>query len=118
MEINAEAVLLECVWLLAKPQLKTVRRLASVIENRLEVPGERDRFWHTARVRLGKLHRARSTRPLADRDRTAQARTSAEGTSFNVAIRHFGTGKEWSGFYQWRRSRVCQGPEQGVPSVA
>ena len=58
-----DAILLERVLLEGRPQLKIVFRVASVIEDRLNDPAERERFWSVARARLGKLHR------LSSRDR-------------------------------------------------
>ena len=46
-----------------RPTLKIICRVASVIEERLNDPAERDRFWHVAGARLSKLHR------LSPRDR-------------------------------------------------
>jgi hypothetical protein len=58
-----EAVLCERVLLEGKPTLKIVCRIARVIEDRIGETSERDRFWHSARARLGRLHR------LSPRDR-------------------------------------------------
>jgi hypothetical protein len=55
-----DAILLERVLLEGRPQLKIVFRVASVIEDRLNDPAERDRFWSSARARLGKVHRLSS----------------------------------------------------------
>jgi hypothetical protein len=51
-----DAILLERV-LGDRPHLKIVFRVASVIEDRQNDPAERDRFWSSARARLGKVHR-------------------------------------------------------------
>ena len=58
-----DAILVERALLDGRPQLKIVCRVASVIEDRLNHPAERDRFWSVAHARLGKLHR------LSSRDR-------------------------------------------------
>jgi hypothetical protein len=58
-----DAILLERVLLEGRPALKIVCRVASVIEERLNDPAERDRFWHVAGARLSKLNR------LSPRDR-------------------------------------------------
>jgi hypothetical protein len=52
-----EAILLERTLLAGKPQLRIVCRLARYVEYWVEDPAERDRFWHDARARLGRLHR-------------------------------------------------------------
>jgi hypothetical protein len=57
-----DAILLERV-LGDRPHLKIVFRVASVIEDRQNDPAERDRFWSSARARLGRLPR------LSSRDR-------------------------------------------------
>ena len=51
-----DAILLERVHG-DRPHLKIVCRIASVIEERQNDPAERDRFWSSARARLGKVHR-------------------------------------------------------------
>lgn len=58
-----DAILLKRVLLEGRPALKIVCCVASVIEDRLNDPAERDRFWHVAGARLSKLHR------LSPRDR-------------------------------------------------
>ncbi|MGV7219329.1 hypothetical protein [Bradyrhizobium sp. UFLA05-112] len=58
-----DAILLERVLVEGRQLLKIVCRVAAVIEDRLNDPAERDRFWHAARARLGKAHR------LSPRDR-------------------------------------------------
>jgi hypothetical protein len=58
-----DAILLERVLVEDEPQLKIVSRVASVVEDRLNDPAERDHFWRVARARLGKVHR------LTGRDR-------------------------------------------------
>ncbi|MGY8668535.1 hypothetical protein Q3C01_40060 [Bradyrhizobium sp. UFLA05-109] len=58
-----DAILLERVLLDGQAQLKIVCRIASVVEDRLNDPTERDHFWRVARARLGKVHR------LTGRDR-------------------------------------------------
>ena len=67
-----DAILLERVPLEGRPQLKIVCRLASVIEDRLNDPTERNRFWSVACARLGKLHR------LSSRDRDKIVRMIAD----------------------------------------
>ncbi|WP_426613804.1 hypothetical protein [Bradyrhizobium sp. McL0616] len=52
-----DAILLERVLVEGRPTLKILCRVASVIEDRLNDPAERDRFWHVAGARLSKLHR-------------------------------------------------------------
>jgi hypothetical protein len=46
-----------------RPALTIVCRLAVITEDRIDDVAERDRFWHDARARLGRLHR------LSGRDR-------------------------------------------------
>jgi hypothetical protein len=60
-----EAVLCERVLLEGKPTLRIVCRIARIFEDRIDEASERDRFWHSARARLGRLHR------LSPRDRWA-----------------------------------------------
>jgi hypothetical protein len=52
-----EAVLCERVLLEGKPTLRIVCRIARVFEDRIDEASERDRFWHAARHRLGRLRR-------------------------------------------------------------
>jgi hypothetical protein len=52
-----EAVLCERVLLAGKPTLRIVCRIARVFEDRIDEASERDRFWHAARHRLGRLRR-------------------------------------------------------------
>jgi hypothetical protein len=52
-----DAILLERVLLGDRQHLKIVCCVASVIENRQSDPAARDRFWSSARTRLGKVHR-------------------------------------------------------------
>jgi hypothetical protein len=59
----AECVLMERVLLAGQPQVKVICKVASVIEDRIDDPGEADRFWDAARRRLGRLQR------LTGRDR-------------------------------------------------
>src|SRR5215468_252985 len=66
-----DAILLERVLVEGQPQLKIACRVASVVEDRLNDPAERDRFWRVARARLGKVHR------LSGRDRAAIERALA-----------------------------------------
>jgi hypothetical protein len=40
-----------------KPTLRIVCRIARVVEDRIDETSERDRFWHVARHRLGRLRR-------------------------------------------------------------
>ncbi|WP_431014757.1 hypothetical protein [Bradyrhizobium pachyrhizi] len=40
-----------------QPAIKMVCRLASIPEDRVDDIGERDRFWHQVRARIGRLHR-------------------------------------------------------------
>jgi hypothetical protein len=55
-----EAVLCERVLLEGKPTLRIVCRIARVFEDRIDDASERDRFWHAARHRLGRLRRLSS----------------------------------------------------------
>jgi hypothetical protein len=52
-----EAILCERVLLEGKPTLRIVCRIARVFEDRIEETSERDRFWHAATHRLGRLRR-------------------------------------------------------------
>jgi hypothetical protein len=52
-----EAILCERVLLEGKPALRIVCRIARVFEDRIDEASERDRFWHAARQRLGRLRR-------------------------------------------------------------
>ena len=52
-----EAILCERVLLEGKPTLRIVCRIARVFEDQIEEASERDRFWHAARHRLGRLRR-------------------------------------------------------------
>jgi hypothetical protein len=52
-----EAVLCERVLLEGKPTLRIVCRIARVFEDRIDETSERDRFWHAASHRLGRLRR-------------------------------------------------------------
>ncbi len=52
-----DAILTERVLLEGRPQLKIVGRLSMILEDRLADVAERDRFWHDARARLGRLRR-------------------------------------------------------------
>jgi hypothetical protein len=52
-----EAILCERVLLAGKPQLRIVTRLAKYAEDRRNDPGEIDRFWASARHKLGRLRR-------------------------------------------------------------
>jgi hypothetical protein len=52
-----EAILCERVLLEGKPTLRIVCRIARVFEDRIDETSERDRFWHAARHRLGRLRR-------------------------------------------------------------
>jgi hypothetical protein len=52
-----EAILCERVLLGGQPTLKIVCRIARVFEDRIDETSERDRFWHAARHRLGRLRR-------------------------------------------------------------
>jgi hypothetical protein len=52
-----EAVLCERVLLEGKPTLRIVCRIARVFEDQIDDPAERDRFWHAASHRLGRLRR-------------------------------------------------------------
>jgi hypothetical protein len=49
--------LCERVLLEDKPTLRVVCRIARVFEDRIDEAGERDRFWHAASHRLGRLRR-------------------------------------------------------------
>jgi hypothetical protein len=49
--------LCEHVLLEGKPTLRIVCRIARVFEDRIDEASERDRFWHAARHRLGRLRR-------------------------------------------------------------
>jgi hypothetical protein len=49
--------LCERVLLEGKPTLRIVCRIARVFEDRIDETSERDRFWHAARHRLGRLRR-------------------------------------------------------------
>src|SRR5262245_11811649 len=66
-----DAILLERVLVEGEPQLKIACRVASVVEDRLNDPAERDHFWRVACARLGKVRR------LSDRDRAEIERTLA-----------------------------------------
>jgi len=74
-----EAVLCERVLLEGKPTLRIVCRIARVFEDRIDETSERDRFWHSARARLGRLHR------LSSRDRWAIEREIANRVPLPVA---------------------------------
>jgi hypothetical protein len=52
-----EAVLCERVLIEGKPMLRIVCQIARVFEDRIDDASERDRFWHAARHRLGRLRR-------------------------------------------------------------
>jgi hypothetical protein len=52
-----EAILWERVLLEGKPTLRIVCRIARVFEEQIDDASERDRFWHAARHRLGRLRR-------------------------------------------------------------
>jgi hypothetical protein len=40
-----------------RTQVRAVGRLAGILEDEIENPAHRDKFWHDARRKLGKLHR-------------------------------------------------------------
>jgi hypothetical protein len=74
-----EAVLCERVLLEGKPTLRIVCQIARVFEDRIDETSERDRFWHSARARLGRLHR------LSPRDRSAIEREIANRVPLPVS---------------------------------
>jgi len=52
-----EATLTERVLLGGKPAIKVICRIAAIDEDKIDEEAARDRFWHAARARLGKLYR-------------------------------------------------------------
>jgi hypothetical protein len=52
-----ECVLLERCMLEGRPQQRIVKRLAGILEDDLDSAAGRDKFWHDARYKLGKLLR-------------------------------------------------------------
>jgi hypothetical protein len=52
-----EADLCERVLLEGHTQVRAVGRLAGILEDEIETPAHRDKFWHDARRKLGKLRR-------------------------------------------------------------
>jgi hypothetical protein len=52
-----EAIFSERVLLEGRPQLRIVRQLAAILEDQIDDPASRDKFWHDARRKLGKLSR-------------------------------------------------------------
>ena len=52
-----EADLCERVLLEGHTQVRVVGRLAGILEDKIENPAHRDKFWHDARRKLGKLRR-------------------------------------------------------------
>ena len=52
-----EAALCERVLLEGKPTQRIVCRIARAFEEQIDEVSERDRFWHAARHRLGRLRR-------------------------------------------------------------
>jgi hypothetical protein len=52
-----EAVLCERLLLEGRPQTRIVGRLAGIVEDEIENPAHRDKFWHDAMRKLGKLRR-------------------------------------------------------------
>jgi hypothetical protein len=52
-----EAMLLERTLIEGKPALPIVGRLAAILEDELDKPASRDKFWNDARRGLGKLRR-------------------------------------------------------------
>jgi hypothetical protein len=50
-----EAVLCERVLLEGRPQIRIVGRLAGILEDEVENPVRRDKFWGEASRKLGKL---------------------------------------------------------------
>jgi hypothetical protein len=54
-----EAVLLERTLIGDRPMTQVVCRVAAIDANRIDDPGEADRFWHRVAKRLGRLHRLR-----------------------------------------------------------
>jgi hypothetical protein len=52
-----EATLIERILVGGRSTLRVVCRLASINEDRCDHIAEREAFWRTARVRLGKLYR-------------------------------------------------------------
>jgi hypothetical protein len=55
--VQLECTLLERVLLEGRPQLRILRRLASILEDEIDSPANLDQFWHDARYKLGKLRR-------------------------------------------------------------
>jgi len=74
-----EAILCERVLLEGKPTLRIVCRIARVFEDRIDETSEHDHFWHSARARLGRLHR------LSPRDRWAIEREIANRVPLPVS---------------------------------
>jgi hypothetical protein len=52
-----ESILLERTLIEGKPALRIIARLAKILEDELDNPASRDKFWHDARRKLGKLRR-------------------------------------------------------------
>ena len=52
-----EAILCERVLLEGRPQMRIIARLASILEEQIDDPVSREKFWHDAQRKLGKLRR-------------------------------------------------------------
>jgi hypothetical protein len=52
-----EAILCERTLIEGKPALRIIARLASILEDEVDNPASRDKFWHDAGSKLGKLRR-------------------------------------------------------------
>jgi hypothetical protein len=68
-----ECILLERTLIEGKPALRIIARLAKILEGEIDNPASRDKFWHDARRKLGKLRR------LDQRDIEAIATLIAKG---------------------------------------
>ena len=55
--LRLEAILCERTLIEGKPALRIIARLARILENELDNPVSRDKFWCDARRKLGKLRR-------------------------------------------------------------